>query len=211
MYEISLPLHKIRSAMEKELLYTETNVDTAFEAARNTRLPVLVDFWSEGCKGCKKMEEVTYPDSRIRQYLAAHFVFVKYNTANRQPGFKNTYITGPHLWTPAFIVFANDGSEVRKVSGYLPPGQFIDEMELGRAMAAIRKAKSPEAIAILEQLYANSENGSIKQEALYWLGVSAFYANKKSVSHLVPYWEKLMSEYPGSAWADRADCLSVKV
>lgn len=191
--------------------YTEKEINPAFEIARNKRLPVLVDFWSEGCKGCKKMNEITYQNEDVLHYLKKNFVFVKYNTKNRQPEFRNTYISSPHLWTPAFIVFANDGSEVRKVSGYLPAKQFINEMELGRAMAAIRKAQSPEALRILENLSVNADSDPIAQEALYWAGVSAFYANHRSMKHLVPYWEKLLNQYPESIWAERADCLAIEV
>ncbi|HET6768849.1 MAG TPA: thioredoxin family protein [Chitinophagaceae bacterium] len=197
--------------MNTLVVYTEKEINAAFEIARNKRLPVLVDFWSEGCKGCKKMNEITYQNDKVLNYLEKNFVFVKYNTKNRQPEFRNTYISSPHLWTPAFIVFANDGSEVRKVSGYLPPGQFINEMELGRAMAAIRKAQSPEALKILENIYTNSDSDPLAQEALYWAGVSAFYANRKRMEHLVPYWEKLLNQYPESIWAERADCLAVEV
>lgn len=199
------------NTMDKVTTYTEAEINLAFESARNNRLPVLVDFWSEGCKGCKKMNETTYQDQAVLDYLQKNYVFVKYNTRNRQPDFRNTYISGPHLWTPAFIVFANDGSEVRKVSGYLPSRQFINEMELGRAMAAIRKAQSPEALTILEKLSTETGNDAIAQEALYWAGVSSFYANHKSITHLETYWEKLLNQYPGSIWAERADCLAVVV
>lgn len=197
--------------MEPVMTYTEKEINLAFETARNKRLPVLVDFWSEGCKGCKKMNEITYQNEDVLHYLKKNFVFVKYNTKNRHHEFRNTYISSPHLWTPAFIIFANDGSEVRKISGYLPAKQFINEMELGRAMAAIRKAQSPEALTILEKLYTATDSSPIAQEALYWAGVSAFYANHKSMEHLVPYWERLMNNYPDSVWAERADCLHVEV
>lgn len=191
--------------------YTEDNVTEAFEYAKKNQLPVLVDFWSRGCKGCKKMEDVTYQDETVLKYLEENYVFVKYNTANKIHNFRNTYITAPHLWTPCFIVFANDGSEVKKVSGYLPPQQFFDEMELGRAYAYLRKAQSPKSLEVLNRLIEGTSDTYVKQEALYWAGVSAFYAEQKKIEALTPYWERLMDEYPQSVWAERADCLDVEL
>lgn len=197
--------------MHQFSFYTETQIDSAFDEARNKRLPVIIDFWSVGCKGCKKMEDVTYKDLKVINYLQHNYILVKYNSSNRQPGFRNTYTSSPYLWTPTFIIFSNDGSEVRKTTGYLPPDQFINELELGKAMAELRKAKSSDALLTLENLVATSNNQTIKQEALYWAGVAAFYAYGKSLSHLIPYWENLMAKYPESEWAERADCLDLVV
>lgn len=190
-------------------IFIESGVDEAFSEAKSKGLPVLVDFWSEGCKGCNKMEDITYQDEAVINYLNSNYVLVKYNTYNRQPGFRNTYISSPHLWTPTLIIFSNDGSEVRKATGYLPPEQFINELELGRALASLRKAKSSDALVTLNNLIALTKCGLTKHEALYWAGVAAFYANKKSLPHLIPFWEKLMNEFPESIWAERADCLDV--
>jgi thiol-disulfide isomerase/thioredoxin len=194
-----------------EKYFTEADVEIAFETAKKNRLPVLVDFWSEGCKGCKKMELVTYANELITGYIQTNFVFVKFNTAHKLYSFRNTYLSSAHLWTPCFIVFSNDGSEVRKISGYLPPRQFINEMELGRAMACLRKAQSEEALAVLENLIRVSGDDAITQEALYWAGVCAFYADKKNLGALISFWEKLLELYPTSNWAERANCLDVPV
>jgi thioredoxin-related protein len=189
--------------------YKEMQIDEAFAEAKRKQLPVVIDFWSEGCKGCKKMEDVTYKDEATIDYLKLNYVFVKYDTYNKQPGFRNTYTSSPHLWTPTFIIFSNDSSEVRKATGYLPPKQFISELELGKALAQLRKAQSSNALVTLNNLILYSDCDLIKQETLYWAGVAAFYANRKSLEHLIPFWQKLMDEYPGSRWAKRADCLDV--
>ena len=207
-FSTSITFYNYR-VMHDLTMYDETQIDLAFAEARSKQLPVVVDFWSEGCKGCRKMEEVTYRNKAAIDYLKMNYVFVKYNTYNRQPGFRNTFTSSPHLWTPTFIIFSNDGSEVRKATGYLPPKQFINELQLGKALAQLRKARSGDALVTLNNLLASSDCDITKQETLYWAGVAAFSANKKSLEHLVPFWEKLIHEYPGSPWAERADCLDV--
>ena len=39
---------------ETIIQFTEAETDKAFQLARQKQLPVLIDFWSPGCKGCKK-------------------------------------------------------------------------------------------------------------------------------------------------------------
>lgn len=186
--------------------FTESQADSAFELARQTQLPVLVDFWVPGCKGCKKMEITTYQHPDIQQYIGNSFVPVKYDITNRAaPKLQSS----PILWTPTFIVFANDRSEVRKITGYLNDSQFMAEMEIGRALAFLRKAQAQTALKILEALISGNDQQSILPETLYWAGVASYFQNQRNPESLAPYWQKLLVQHPGDAWAQRADCLEI--
>ena len=129
--------------------FKEEETDMAFQIARQKKLPVLIDYWAPGCKGCKKMDLTTYQNHKIVDYIQKHFVFVKYNITNKD---RQKVPSSPVLWTPCFIVFANDGSEVRKISGYLNDEQFEGEMEIGRALALVRKAQYQSAVELLKFL-----------------------------------------------------------
>ncbi len=186
--------------------FTETETGKAFQLAKEKQLPVLVDFWAPGCRGCKKMEFTTYQNFEVMFYIDKNFVFVKYDITNRDvPKIQSS----PILWTPTFIVFANDGSEIRKITGYLNGYQFEAEMEIGRAMAFLRKAQAKKSLEILENYIAKTDNKSLVPEALYWAGVASYFLNKKTAESLVPYWQQLLLDYPGNDWAQRADCLNV--
>lgn len=187
-------------------VFTESTAEDAFYLARQKQLPVLVDFWAPGCKGCKKMEISTYESAETLSYIDRNFVFIKYNITNRSvPQITSSQI----LWTPTFVVFANDGSEVRKTVGYLNDLQFEAEMEIGRALAFLRKAQPQIALDILEDFIRNSSYENSWPEALYWAGVAAYFLNKRNAKNLGPYWRKLMDMFPKSIWAERADCLHV--
>lgn len=193
---------------KKTNYFTETEIDHAFQLAKQKQLPVFVDFWAPNCKGCKKMDITTYLNSDTLIYINKFFVFVKYDITNRNvPKFD----CSPILWTPTFIVFANDGSEVRKTCGYLVEPQFKTELEIGRAMAFLRKAQPEAALKILENLISHTACKTSIPEALYWAGVSSFFLNKRNTESLVPYWEKLINDYPDSIWAEKADCLGVEL
>ena len=188
--------------------FTESETDKAFQLARQKQLPVLIDFWAPGCKGCKKMDLTTYQSSEILSYINSNFIFVKYNITNSSvPKIK----TSPILWTPTFIVFANEGSEVRKITGYLNERQFRAEVEIGRAMAFLRKAQAQTALKILETFIENTDNKSSLPEALYWAGVASYFQHQRNAENLVPYWQKLLWDYPENVWAQRADCLNVTI
>lgn len=187
-------------------IFAESNLEDAFHLARQKQLPVLIDFWAPGCKGCKKMDITTYESAETLSYIDKYFVFVKYDITNRSIP---KITSSPILWTPTFVVFANDGSEVRKTIGYLNNLQFESEMEIGRALAFLRKAQPQIALDILENFIKNSIYKILLPEALYWEGVAAYFLNKRNAESLAPYWEKLMNIYPESIWAERADCLNV--
>ncbi len=189
------------------LHFTEAETETAFRLARQKQCPVLIDFWAPGCKGCKKMELSTYGNPEIQQYIHTYFVLIKYDISNRDvPKIQSS----PILWTPTFIVFANDGSEIRKITGYLNDQFFKSEIEIGRALAFLRKAKPKHAFDILNTL-VNEANRYAIPEILYWIGVAAYFLNNRNPESLVSYWQKLLSGYPESIWAQKADVLDINV
>lgn len=193
---------------ETIIQFTEAEMDKAFQLGRQKQQPVLIDFWAPGCKGCRKMELTTYQSPEILSYIKSNFVFAKCDITDRSvPKIQ----ASPILWTPTFIVFANDGSEVRKITGYLNDLQFRAEMEIGRAMAFLRKAQPPKALKILETLIEDGANPFSLPEALYWAGVASYFTNQRNAESLVPYWQKLLSNYPENVWAQRADCLNVTI
>lgn len=186
--------------------FSEMEVESAFKLGKQKRLPVLIDFWAPNCKGFKKMHITTYQDTETLSYIDKHFIFVKYDITNRNA---QKIDCSPILWTPTFVVFSNDGSEVRKVSGYLSKPVFESEMEIGRAMAFLRKAQSNVALSILEVIISNHKDAV--PEALYWAGVSSYFLNNRNAESLVPHWERLIANYPDSIWAEKADCLNIKL
>lgn len=194
--------------LEIIIRFTEKDTEKAFQLAKQKQLPVLIDFWAPGCKGCKKMEITTYQNPKTLSYIDKSFVFVKYDITNRDvPKIQSS----PILWTPTFIIFANDGSEVRKITGYLNDPQFEAEMEIGRALAFLRKAKAQKALEILENYIAKTSNKSFLPEALYWAGVTSYFLNGRTSESLGPYWQKLLCQYPKSVWGQKADILNVSL
>lgn len=191
--------------------FTETDVDSAFELARATQKPLLIDFWATNCKGCQRMDAVTYEDASVQAYLDQHYVLVKYHISKITRDFTKAYLPNAVQWAPALYVYSPDGAVVRNVTGYLSPKQFIIELSIGHGAMLMRRGKHAEALELLSNLTMAAAYPVLDQEAMYWAGVASFFANHKDFEDLRPYWRKLLTAYPGSTWAEKADILPAEI
>jgi thiol-disulfide isomerase/thioredoxin len=189
--------------MAKVRWYANDGVAAALAEARSTGKPVFVDFWSPGCKGCEKMEEVTYRSPAVLDELAAGFVAVKYNTKQPEPALRLLNDGRALLWSPTLVVLDPRGTEVRRLVGYVPPDELVAELELGRALVELLHGRSPVARERLAALGAGDT--SVAAEATYWEGVAAWKLG--GLPELVPVWDRIGERFPDSPWAARADCI----
>ncbi len=88
-------------------------------AGREGRL-VLLDLGAVWCHWCHVMEETTYKDPAVVALLRRHFLLVRVDQDAR-PDLSNRY--EDYGW-PATILFDAKGTELVKLSGYIPPLRF---------------------------------------------------------------------------------------
>jgi uncharacterized protein YyaL (SSP411 family) len=88
-----------------------------FARARREHRFVLLDLEAVWCHWCHVMDEMTYSDDRVIALMNQRYIAVKVDQDAR-PDLSNRY--EDYGW-PATIVFAADGSEIVKRSGYIPP------------------------------------------------------------------------------------------
>ncbi|MEC9367499.1 MAG: DUF255 domain-containing protein [Pseudomonadota bacterium] len=88
-----------------------------FDVARAENRFVILDLEAVWCHWCHVMEEKTYRDPKVVDLLKSRYLPVRVDQ-DANPDISSRY--GDWGW-PATIVFAPDGSEIVKLSGYIPP------------------------------------------------------------------------------------------
>jgi thioredoxin-related protein len=102
--------------------------DAALEKAKKDNKLVIVDLYTDWCGWCKRLDKDTYSNKDVEARLTRDFVAVKLNPEQSPKGAQLARQFGttgfPH------IVFVNaDGKRVYEIGGYLPPDQFLKELD----------------------------------------------------------------------------------
>lgn len=108
--------------------------DAALKVAAQKKLPVLVEFTADWCLPCQELERQTYPSAEV-QAEARRFVMVKLDATKLGSGempeglarlTRRYKVSG----LPTIVFVGPDGKvrERPRITGFLPPAQFVREM-----------------------------------------------------------------------------------
>jgi uncharacterized protein len=86
---------------------------------------ILLDVGMEGCTACRWMDEITYTDTRVIQFINENFVAIAAD-AEAQPDVGERY--SDWAW-PATIFMAPDTTQVLALAGNRRPGNFVPILE----------------------------------------------------------------------------------
>ena len=196
--------------MRDVVWFDNASVAAALEEARALRRPLLVDFWSPTCLGCAKLFALTYQEPSVRDFLAETFVCIKFNTKEPSEWFRKLNGTFAHQWHPDIAVLDARLTDLRRVIGYLPPEDFLAQLQLGLGLWHLHHARPGDALALFDAIAAERSETGAAPEALYWAGVAAYRAGG-GLAALEVKWTTLRERYGRSDWALRADCLDVTI
>lgn len=142
---------------------------------------------------------MTYPHHQVDATIAERFVPLKLHlTDDRQ-------VTRPFqvFWTPTILV-ADRSGKVRYTSvNYLPPDDFLDILDIGEALVAMRWQDYDTATQRLLEVEERRADGPLTPEAIYWRGITAYFANGRSSAASQAVWQSLSERFPESIWAKR--------
>lgn len=124
----------------------EKNLDGGLERARAESRPIMIDFYTDWCGWCKKLDQDTYSNSRVQE-LAQGFVCLKVN-GDKFPNFVSKYLIEGY---PTIVFLNPAGEEISRIVGYTDANGLLAKMgdisakyPGGRAAA---KAQPKETIA----------------------------------------------------------------
>ncbi len=129
---------------------------------------VVVDFFTTWCGPCKKLDEITWPDESVKQWIAENAIFVKVD-AEKDVALASRFEVQGY---PTILLAKSDGQVIDRIVGYKSPSEFLDAAKqalagkdsLVRANAKVDAAPQDPMVR-MERARALAEKGE-KQQAL---------------------------------------------
>ncbi len=121
-------------------------VSDILDLQKKQRKLIIIDVYTDWCKWCTVMDEKTFKDPYLSQYLNERFHLVKFNAEQREPvtfrGQKHSYVPsgrrGYHtlaadllqgsLSYPSFVVLDQDLNALKVIKGYKDAIAFQEEL-----------------------------------------------------------------------------------
>lgn len=109
---------------EKTSIVWLTDYQVALEKAKDENKPILVDFYTDWCGWCKKMDQSTYQDEKIIN-LSQKFIMVKIDGDKHSDLVKNFNISG----YPSTAFVGPDGKHLSTAVGYQKTSSMAAKMK----------------------------------------------------------------------------------
>ena len=109
-----------------------------------------------------------------------------------------------HVWTPDLRIFEQDGNELYRWNGYLPPEEFAAQLLVAIGQARLRRKEFAAAQDLFAEALRRFPTAFVAPEAQYFLAVSGYRASGES-SQLLKGWHRLETRYPNTEWVAKQD------
>lgn len=167
------------------------------EAQRSNRPLLTVVKKKDDCIGCEQLDAYTYPDPAVQAAITERFVPLRfYNTDAKVRDLRL-------LWLPTNFIYDKRGNEFYRSINALKPADFLDVLDLGEALVRMRWAEYDLAVTRLEAAAQRSENGPMRAEVLYYLGIARYFRGHHDHAIRDETWAELIRAYPDSIWTQR--------
>jgi len=104
-------------------LWMEHDLENAQDKARQEGRLVLIDTFTSWCAQCKELDEKTWPDSAICDWIKKNAVAVRIDTEKVRPDLAKTLGVKAY---PTIILLSQDGKELRRIMGFHRPEAMLE-------------------------------------------------------------------------------------
>lgn len=109
------------------VVYWRDNWEGALREAKENRRPLLLEVYLEGCPHCKRLDQETHPDAKVAEALNTKFVPVRLEGRQHMDIVQKFGVTG----APTTLIFSPEGEERHRFAGYLPPPEYLEQLNKG--------------------------------------------------------------------------------
>ena len=155
---------------------TNTN---AISGNAGSKQPVLVFFTASWCQPCKLMSRLTLTNDVVKE-VVTNMAHVAVDIDDHQDLAEKFGIDG----VPTFVLLSDNGTEVRRTSGFQPASDFLRWLTNGvtEAQVAIaHRAECQKKIVSVDELIASAETDSFPRAATLLFDLCA--ERDESISH----------------------------
>lgn len=99
--------------------WMEQDLEGALAKARAERKLVLVDIYADWCAQCKELDEKTWPDAALKQWIAQNAVAIRIDTDAKRKDLAGKLQVRSY---PTVILLDAEGKELRRILGFQRPG-----------------------------------------------------------------------------------------
>ena len=141
---------------------------------------------------------MTYPNAAVADFISKNFIPLQINVQSGSD-LMGKYRT---FWTPTILILDSQGTEYYRLNGFLPPDEFIPQLQFGLGMVSLQKQDYKTSSTQFRLVIDTYSKSDVAPEAQYWLGVSEYKATH-NVDALLNAWRRLKKDYPNSIWAKK--------
>jgi len=94
-------------------------------AVASTKKPIVIDFYTDWCTWCKKLDTEVYTDPKVINFFSNEMVLAKVNAEKDTALANKFHISG----FPTLVLTDSDGKEIDRIIGYLPATDFLQTLQ----------------------------------------------------------------------------------
>lgn len=121
-----LPKGGAAAVADEHIGWMEQDLEGALAKAKAEHKLVLVDIYADWCAQCKELDEKTWPDAAVKQWMATNAVPIRIDTyAKRKDLAQKLQVAG----YPSVILLDAEGRELRRYMGFQGPAAMKTWLE----------------------------------------------------------------------------------
>ncbi len=203
--------------------FDTTFVDAKMAAADGDK-PIVIDFYTDWCTWCKKLDTEVYTDPRAIDFFSKKMVLYKTNAEVDTALAHQFNISG----YPTLVMTDSKGNEIDRIIGYLPADEFLKQLEdyqkgIGTLSDLLKQADTSTSRDLYYQIGDKYKYRGGKDEAVVWftkviqtgqptdslsgeskLAIADLYLRAKDYDKALSGYDEIAGQFQGTGFAEAA-------